>query len=144
MQLVILIGIQAAGKSTFYHERFGSTHLRINLDMLRKRHKEAIIYYACLAAQQRVVIDNTNTQPWHRKRFIEPAQEAGYEIEGYYFDVPLADAMRRNSQREGKACIPPRAIERFHNEMVVPTYAERFDHLYRVRVGEGTFQIEDM
>ncbi len=144
MQLVLLMGIQAAGKSTFYREQFGDTHLRINLDMLRKRHKEAIIFYAALAAAQRCCIDNTNTQLWQRKRYIEPAQESGFEIVGYYFDVPLADAIRRNSERAGKACIPPKAIERFYNELVVPTYREGFDKLYRIKVGEGTFEIEDM
>jgi hypothetical protein len=34
MEAVILTGIQAAGKSTFYQERFSGTHVRINLDML--------------------------------------------------------------------------------------------------------------
>jgi len=144
MQLVLLMGIQAAGKSTFYHHRFGTTHLRINLDMLKKRHKEAIIFYAALAAAQRCVVDNTNTQLWHRKRYIEPAQEAGFEIVGYYFDVPLEDALARNAQREGKQRIPEHAIQRFANEMVVPTYQERFDKLFRVVVGDGTFQVEDM
>ena len=144
MQLVLLMGIQAAGKSTFYQEQFGSTHLRINLDMLKKRHREAIIFYAALAADQRCVVDNTNTQLWHRKRYIEPAQESGFEIVGYYFDVPLADAIRRNSARDGKACIPPKAIERFYKEMIVPTYSERFDNLYRVKVTEGGFLVEDM
>ncbi|MBL8896636.1 MAG: ATP-binding protein, partial [Planctomycetes bacterium] len=33
MEAVLLIGIPASGKSSFYAERFASTHLRINLDM---------------------------------------------------------------------------------------------------------------
>jgi len=37
MEAVIFVGLQAAGKSTFYRERFFDTHVRINLDMLRTR-----------------------------------------------------------------------------------------------------------
>lgn len=34
---IIFVGIQPSGKSTFYHDRFSNTHLRINLDMLKTR-----------------------------------------------------------------------------------------------------------
>lgn len=40
MQLIIFIGVQASGKSTFYQQQFYSTHLRLNLDMLKIRHRE--------------------------------------------------------------------------------------------------------
>jgi predicted kinase len=35
MEAVLLVGIQGAGKSTFYQQRFFDTHVRINLDMLK-------------------------------------------------------------------------------------------------------------
>ena len=59
-QPVILIGLQASGKSSFYLHRFFNTHVRINLDMQRTRHREKLIFEARLAAKQSVVIDNTN------------------------------------------------------------------------------------
>jgi predicted kinase len=34
LEAVIFIGLQAAGKSTFYLRRFFRTHVRINMDML--------------------------------------------------------------------------------------------------------------
>jgi predicted kinase len=40
MQAIIFMGIQACGKSTFYHHKFALTHVRINLDMLKTRHRE--------------------------------------------------------------------------------------------------------
>ena len=46
MQLIIFIGIQASGKSTFYQQYFYHTHLRINLDMLKTRHREKLIFEA--------------------------------------------------------------------------------------------------
>ena len=57
------MGIQGAGKSTFFKERFFDTHVRINLDMLKTRHREAILLDACIRAKQRFVVDNTNVRP---------------------------------------------------------------------------------
>jgi len=37
MEAVILIGIQGSGKSTFYRDRFFNTHVRINLNILKRR-----------------------------------------------------------------------------------------------------------
>ena len=50
MQLIIFTGVQASGKSTFYHQHFYHSHLRINLDMLKTRHRENIIFEAALAS----------------------------------------------------------------------------------------------
>ncbi len=57
MQAIIFIGIQASGKSSFYKEQFFKTHIRINLDMLRTRHREDILLRACLEAKQPFVVD---------------------------------------------------------------------------------------
>lgn len=60
MEAIIFIGIQGAGKSTFYRHHFFNTHIRINLDMLKTRHREQIFLQACLEAKQPFVVDNTN------------------------------------------------------------------------------------
>ena len=68
MQAVIFIGIQATGKSTFFKERFFDTHIRIDLDMLKTRHREGIFLKACLQSGQKSVVDNTNlTEPYSRR-----------------------------------------------------------------------------
>jgi len=77
VQLVLFIGVQASGKSTFYQQRFADTHVRINLDMLKTRHRERLLFEVCFAAQQPVVIDNTNPMPVDRARYIRPALAAG-------------------------------------------------------------------
>jgi predicted kinase len=78
MQAIIFIGIQGAGKSTFYREYFLDTHIRINLDMLKTRHREKLIFQACLDAKQRFVIDNTNPTVEDRKKYIIPAKSQGF------------------------------------------------------------------
>ena len=60
MEAVILIGIQGSGKSSFYKERFFNTHVRINLDMLKTKHRQQVLFEACLASKQPFVADNTN------------------------------------------------------------------------------------
>src|SRR5215468_2175144 len=77
MEAVILIGIQGTGKSTFCRERFFSTHIRLNLDMLRTRHRENLLFKACLDAKQPVVIDNTNVGAVERAGYIADARAAG-------------------------------------------------------------------
>ncbi|HEV8062248.1 MAG TPA: ATP-binding protein, partial [Gemmataceae bacterium] len=60
MEAVIFVGLQGAGKSTFYRERFSTSHLRINLDMLKTRHRESRFLAVCIETCQSFVIDNTN------------------------------------------------------------------------------------
>jgi predicted kinase len=85
MEAVIFVGIQGAGKSTFCKERFFDSHIRINLDMLRTRHREKLIFEACLEAKQKLVLDNTNLTCEDRKKYIVRAKEFGFRITGYFF-----------------------------------------------------------
>jgi predicted kinase len=99
MELVLFIGIQATGKSSFYKERFYRTHVRVNYDMLKSRHREALILKACIEGKTKFVVDNTNLTRQERARYIEAAKGAGFTIAGYFFQSRVADALRRNSQR---------------------------------------------
>jgi predicted kinase len=144
MELIIFIGIQGTGKSTFYKERFFKTHLRINLDMLKTRHRELVLFQTCLQITQRMVIDNTNPTPEDRARYIIPARESGFRIAGYYFQSRIRDALIRNSQREGKERIPDKGVLATHARLVRPSYQEGFDELYYVSIDtKGFFRIEE-
>ena len=133
MQAIIFIGIQGAGKSTFYREYFIDTHIRINLDMLKTRHREKLIFQACLSAKQKLVIDNTNPTVEDRKKYIIPAKTKGFQVIAYYFDSELADCKQRNSQRQGKKVIPVVGILSTYKKLVLPSYTEGFDAIYSVK-----------
>ena len=95
MELVLFTGIQAAGKSTFFRERFFDTHVRVNLDMLRTRHRERVLFEACLSAKQPLVVDNTNLTREARAGYIEPARRAGFGVVCYYFRSVVAESLER-------------------------------------------------
>ena len=59
MEAVIFMGVQGSGKSSFYKERFFRTHVRINLDMLKTRHREGRFLRMCVETRQPFVVDNT-------------------------------------------------------------------------------------
>ena len=144
-ECVLFIGVQGAGKSTFYRERFFGTHLRLNLDMLNKsRWKEAILLQAFLQTGQPFVVDNTNPTAEVRKKYIDAARQARFKVIGYYFDVDFDDAMVRNGQRVGKACVPEVALKSVLKIMQPPTHAEGFDEIYRVQVIDGSFVVEPL
>jgi predicted kinase len=140
METVIFIGIQAVGKSTFYKERFFATHVRINLDMLKTRQREALLLQAYLAARQPFVVDNTNILKRERARYIELAKPTGFRVVGYYFQSRLQDALLRNRQRTGRANIPEKGVIAKHQRLEIPSYAEGFDKLYYVAIDPAASQ----
>ena len=144
METIIFIGVQATGKSLFYVERFIETHLRLNLDMLKTRHRESILLKALIEGKASFVVDNTNPTREERERYIGPAKEAGYHIVGYYFSSSLADAMRRNAQREGKSRIPDAGVRGTYSRLQLPEWSEGFDELRYVKLDEsGSFVVEE-
>src|SRR6185369_9492529 len=144
MTAIIFIGIPASGKSTFYRERFFATHVRISLDMLKTRHREKLLFEACLAARQPFVVDNTNAARKERARFIGPARGAGFRVIGYYFSSRVDEALERNRQREGKARIPDKGVAGVAGRLELPTLEEGFDELWYVRMdGAGGFVVEE-
>ena len=138
MQIVILVGIQGSGKSSFYKELFFSSHLRISLDMLKTRPREWKIFQSCIAAEAQCVIDNTNILRKDRERYITPGRHAGFSVSGYFFNIPLPVAMEQNARRTGKECIPVVAIRSAFRNLEIPQYDEGFDELFSVEQDPAT------
>lgn len=136
MEAVIFMGVQGAGKSTFYRERFFDRYMRISLDLLRTRHRQQRFLELCLATQQRFVIDNTNSQIEERALFIAAAKAAGFRIIGYFFQTSLTDALRRNAQRTGTQQIPAPGVVSTFKRFQMPTLSEGFDELHVVTIGK--------
>ena len=146
MELVILIGLQAAGKSTFARQRFGMTHDYVSKDRMGSaRHKEQRqqrLVAAALAAGRSVVVDNTNPSPAEREALIHLGHEHGARIIGYFFAPDVAGSRARNAERSGRERVPVVAIYATAKRLTAPDYAEGFDALATVRVApDGAFAV---
>lgn len=136
MEAVIFIGLQGAGKSTFYRERFFATHIRINLDMLKTRNRERQFLQVCIETRQRFVVDNTNVACENRQIYIEAAKQAGFRIIGYYFQSKIEDCQHRNLRRPPEQQVPLPAILGAAGRLRLPKRDEGFDELYYVWIDE--------
>lgn len=141
--LVILMGIQGSGKSTFYHRFLSENYVRVNLDTLKTRHREQLLVEECLNTGKSFAVDNTNPTVDDRRRYIEPAKAAGYRIVGYFMESRLKDCIARNELREGKARVPTVAIAATSNKLQMPSYDEGFDELYYVQNDGSTMTVLD-
>ena len=140
--LVIMMGLQASGKSTFYAEHLSESYVHINLDTLKTRRREQEAIEACLAEGKSYAIDNTNPERTDRARYIAPAKSAGYRIVGYFMQSRIRDCIARNATRSGKARVPDTAIAATSNKLELPSYREGFDELYFVKSEGGETIIE--
>jgi predicted kinase len=134
VEAVIFIGVQGAGKTTFYRERFFDTHVRISLDLLRTRRRERLIFEACIAGLQPLVVDNTNPLAADRARYVRPARAAGFRLIAYFFETELRDAIKRNSQREREKKVPVAAVVGTMKRMQRPLLEEGFDEIHLVQL----------
>lgn len=146
MELILLIGLQAAGKTTFYRQRIADTYMHISMDLLRNNshpaRRQAQFIEQALQAGESVVGDNTNPTPAVRAPLIALGKQYGYMIIGYYFPPDVAASLKRNAGREGKATVPPVAIYATRKKLQPPSYTEGFDALYSVRsADDGAFEV---
>jgi predicted kinase len=130
MEMVLFIGIQATGKSSFYLERFFRTHVRINLDMLKTHHREDLLLKACLEGKTPFVVDKMNLTKADRAVSIGRARKAGFRIRGYSFDSSLPGALQRNARRDAADCVPEAGLTGAGKRLEPPSYSEGFDQLF--------------
>jgi predicted kinase len=143
MECVIFIGIQGSGKSSFFQERFFSTHVRVSLDLLKTRFREQTFLDACLRTEQRLVIDNTNPSREERKRYIAAAKAARFQVIGFYFQSTLKDCLQRNSERVETSRVPDVALLSTAKKLEHPSHDEGFDQLFYVRMSNQRFVVEE-
>jgi predicted kinase len=138
MELVIFVGLQGSGKSTFYRSRFASTHFIISKDLMggqRRGDRQKRQLHDALRQGRSVVVDNTNPTAAERAELIAIGLGYGARILGYYFDVNIKDCLERNRQRTGKMRVPDVALFATRRKLQPPSYAEGFQELYRVQDG---------
>jgi superoxide dismutase/predicted kinase len=112
-KLVLLVGIPAAGKSTW----------------LKSNQEPDAIY-----------IDATFTQKWARAKPIQMAKEHGKKVEAVYLDVPLPVSLERNAQRPPDRRVPDDTIVNMAVNLAKepPSMSEGFDKITKVQTKLGS------
>ncbi len=135
-QVIIFMGIQASGKTTFYEQMLADKgYIHISLDILHTRKKEDLLLVDCLENGRSLVVDNTNPEVSVREKYITKAKEHGYQVIGIFFQSRVKDCMRRNEQRGLK--VPQKAIACTSRNLQLPSLEEGFDELYFVSINNN-------
>ena len=133
LELIVFVGVQGAGKSTYYRAHLAATHVHVSKDLMpnaRNRDaKQAELIAQALAAGRSVVVDNTNPTPVVRAPLIALGKALGARVVAYFFETPVKEAAARNRLREGKARVPDVALFVTAKKLVPPSIAEGFDEV---------------
>jgi predicted kinase len=121
-ELVLFVGAQASGKSTYYRQRLAASHLAA-----AGRRQVC----AQLARGQSVVIDRTNATADLRREWIALGRDHGARLVGYYFATTLGKALARNALRAGR--VPEPEIVSTYRWLERPSLDEGFHELRLVK-----------
>jgi len=142
MEAIVLCGLQGAGKTTLYRDRWIETHVRVSMDLLRTRAREAALLELCLTTRQPFVVDNTNPTAADRARYVEPARAAGFRVVGYLVDASRGEALAGNAQRARR--VPDRGVLGTARRFIRPAPEEGFDELWHAVAIDGAFRVEPL
>lgn len=141
-KLIMLIGLPAAGKSTWsskYMECYKNTEL-ISSDSIREEvfgdvndqshnakvfnivHKRVV---AAIKSGKDAILDATSLSRKRRIHFIKSIPEC--EVRAIVFAIPFEECCKRNAARE--RVVPQSAMERMYRSFQPPHYAEGFDDI---------------
>jgi diketogulonate reductase-like aldo/keto reductase len=140
-EIVLIVGIQGAGKSTHARALVDRGYLRLNRDTLGGTLKGLAqrLDEALASGATRVVLDNTYTTRASRNRIIEVAHRHRLPVRCIWLDTPIADAqvnvIERMLEKTGALEDPdgllPTSQLRTLREFETPTIEEGFSFVER-------------
>lgn len=103
-EVVLLIGLQACGKTTYYRSALAGTHALVSKDAMPRsaRRKEARLVRelaAALEAGHDVCVDNTQPSAAERAGVIAVARAADARVVGHWWRPDLPLSLERNARR---------------------------------------------
>jgi predicted kinase len=143
VECVILVGLPAAGKTTFYRAHFASTHVHVSKDLMPKSCDRESRQRAQIAEALRngasVVVDNTNVTVAERATIIETARTHGAKVVCFYFESRLAVCEERNAARP--FAVPLVALRSKARALERPSVTEGIDALFYVKIEQCEFRV---
>ncbi|HEV8192165.1 MAG TPA: AAA family ATPase [Ktedonobacterales bacterium] len=128
MELVLLIGLQGAGKSTFARMHCADSHIYVSRDLLRNTRqssrRQIQLIEEALREDYSIVVDNTHATIADRAPIIALGRQFGAHILGYYFPPRVAESLARNQVRSSTARVPNVALYATAKRFQPPTFEE--------------------
>lgn len=158
MEIVLVMGYPASGKSTWAEQHFKS-HRRVNRDSLGDKSIEDLVPIAERALDEGapVVLDNTYPDRASRASIVALAKRRGVPVRAVWLDTTIEDAqynaVERLVRRHGKFLMPdeikkaskkdpntfgPTVLFRYRKVFEEPTTAEGFAAVEKVRFARST------
>ncbi|MBP6633136.1 MAG: AAA family ATPase [Kofleriaceae bacterium] len=144
-ELIVLSGLQAAGKSTFYAERFAATHALVSKDLWpnarNRERRQRLRVDEHLAGGRAVVVDNTNPTRAERAPLVALALAHHARAISYAFLSSVDDALARNAARVGRARVRDVGILSVAKVLTQPDPTEGFTDRFLVRLTATGFVV---
>ncbi|MFI0087922.1 AAA family ATPase [Streptomyces bobili] len=137
VDVAVLVGLQASGKSTFYAQRLFGRYALVSKDLFprgakNKQRRQMSLVEDHLTAGRSVAVDNTNPSPQEWGPLVEAAHARGATVTAYWFPPDVAGSLRRNAAREGRARVPDIGVLATLKRLREPSPADGFDAVREV------------
>ncbi|MEV5343461.1 AAA family ATPase [Streptomyces sp. NPDC052676] len=147
LEVAVLVGLQASGKSAFYRQRLSGDHELVSKDLFprgarRKQDRQMRLVAEALEAGRSVAVDNTNPSPEEWAPLVAAGHAHGARGTAYWFPPDLAGSLAGNAARQGRDRVPDTGIHATVRRLRRPSRADGFDAVREVRFdGRGGFVI---
>ena len=132
-ELVVMVGLQAAGKSTYCRRVLGQTHVVVSKDNLRnnrrRQRRQLQLIEEALASGRSVVVDNTHASLEERAPLIELARQRGLKVRVVFLDTPMEVCDERNAGRTERERVPDVGLYSTRKKFVRPRIEEGMDEI---------------
>ncbi|MGP4052464.1 AAA family ATPase [Streptomyces sp. 2A115] len=147
VEVAVLVGLQASGKSTFYEQCLRDRCALVSKDLFPrgargKQARQMRLVEQALVAGRSVAVDNTNPAPEEWRPLMDAGHAHGAVVTAYWFPPDLAESLRRNTARAGRARVPDIGIHTTLKRLRRPSLGDGFDAVLVVRIdGRGGFDV---
>ncbi|MFF8842068.1 AAA family ATPase [Streptomyces sp. NPDC015127] len=143
----MLVGLQAAGKSTFYRRCLAGRYALVSKDLFprgarNKQQRQMRLVAEALAEGRPVAVDNTNPSVDEWQPLIAQAHAHGATVTAYWFPPDVEGSLRRNAAREGRERVPDVGVHATLRRLRRPSVTDGFDAVHEVRIDDaGGFEV---